>query len=158
VLHEVVGAFDAQAVRIDETGGAEPEVDIVARHLVLDDLDFPVDDVVGAEGEIFHRDVLFDAITGAIQAALMETRQIECGLAERFAGDGAGVGADAADDPFAFDDADFFPQLGSLDGSFLPCRAGSDDQQIVVSHGVLISIRASGSVKCNSPVNEISHS
>ena len=67
---------------------------------------------------------------------MAEPREIEDGFAEGFAGDGAGVGADAADDLFALDDADFLAQFGGLDGGFLPGGAGPDDQKIVVGHQV----------------------
>ena len=85
-------------MRIHECGGADKHLDIVPSHLVVDDLDFSFDDVIGAEGQVFHRDVLFHAVTRAIQAALVESGEIEDGFAKGFAGDRAGIGADAADD------------------------------------------------------------
>ena len=47
-----------QSVRIDEAGLSRDHIDPVAGHLILDDLNFVLDDMVGAEGEIFDRDRL----------------------------------------------------------------------------------------------------
>ena len=87
-----------EPVRIDEAGLSEDQIDAVARHLVLHDLNFVLDDVVGAKGEIFDRDRTFQAIFGSVQGALAEPRRYRTRFAEGFAGDGAGVGTDAADD------------------------------------------------------------
>ena len=59
-------------MRIDEAGLSEDQIDAVARHLVLHDLNFVLDDVVGAKGEIFNGDRLFQAIFSSIQGALAE--------------------------------------------------------------------------------------
>ncbi len=118
-----------QPVRIDEAGFPVDHIDAIARHLVLDDLNFVRDDVVGAKGEIFDRDRLFQAISGSVQIALAEPREIEHRFAEGFAGDGAGVDADAADDFFALDDADFLAELGGLDRGLLAGGPGADHEQ-----------------------------
>ena len=66
------GLLNEEPVRIDEAGLSKDQVDAVARHLVLHDLNFVLDDVVGAKREIFDRDRLFQTITGSVQVALAE--------------------------------------------------------------------------------------
>ena len=75
--------------------------------------------------EVFDRDVLFHAVTRAVQAALAEPREIEDGFAEGFAGDRAGVGADAADDRLRSMMPTFLPSLAAWTAAFWPaarCR------------------------------------
>ena len=52
------GLLNEEPVRIDKAGLSIDQVDAVARHLVLHDLNFVLDDVVGAKREIFDRDRL----------------------------------------------------------------------------------------------------
>jgi len=130
------GMVNEEPVRIDEAGLSEDQIDAIARHLVLHDLNFVLDDVVGAKGEIFDRDRFFKAIFGSVQGALAKSRELQDRFAEGLARDGAGVGTDAADDFFAFDDADFFAELGGLDRSLLAGRPGPYDEKIVLSHQV----------------------
>src|SRR5688572_697722 len=66
------GLLNEKSVRIDEAGTSIDQVDAVPRHLVLDDLNFVLDDVVGAKCEIFDRDRFFQTITGSVQVALPE--------------------------------------------------------------------------------------
>ena len=51
------GRSNEQTVWIEERGRSEAQVDIVPRHLVLNDFDFTRDDVVGPEGQVRHGDV-----------------------------------------------------------------------------------------------------
>ena len=135
------GMLNEEPVRIDEAGLSEDQIDAVARHLVLHDLNFVLDDVVGAKGEIFDRDRLFQAIFGSVQGALAEPREIQDRFAKGFAGDGAGVGTDAADDFFALDDADFLTELGGLDRSLLAGGPCPYDEKIVMGHQVSCLLR-----------------
>ena len=130
------GLLNAKPMGIDEAGRAEDHVDVVAGHLILHDLDFVLDDVIGAEGEVFDRDRLFQTIAGSVQIALAESGEVEHRFAEGFAGDGAGIDADAADDCFALDDADVLAELGGLDGGLLAGGPRADDEKIVMSHQV----------------------
>src|SRR6185503_1853346 len=113
------------------------QIDAVTRHLVLHNLNFVLDDVVGAKREIFDRDRLFQTIAGSVEVALAEPREIENRFAEGLAGDGAGVGGDAADDGSAFDDADGLTELGGLDRGFLACWPTPYDEKIVLGHQFL---------------------
>lgn len=82
VFHPVLRTLDEQPVWIEKRRGPEAEIDVVPRHLIVDDLDFTGDDVVGAEGQVRHGNVLLDAIAGAVQAALMESGEVERGFAQ----------------------------------------------------------------------------
>jgi hypothetical protein len=90
--------------------------------------------VIGSEGEILHRDGLFDAVIGAVQPTLVKTGEKEDGLTEGFTRNRACVRANASYDQFALDDAYFFPELGSLDSGFLARWTSADDEQVVMGH------------------------
>src|SRR6478609_7482280 len=119
---------------IDETGRAADHVDAVAGHLILDDGDLVRDHVVGAEGEVLDRDVGFHTIAGAVEIALSEAGQVEDGLAQGFAGNGAGMDANAADHLLPLDDANVFSELGGLNRRLLTGRPRANDQKVVVRH------------------------
>jgi len=108
------GLLNEKPVRIDKAGLSKDQIDAVARHLVLHDLNFVLDDVVGAKREIFDRDRFFETIAGSIQVALAEPREVENRFSEGFAGDSTGVGRNAADDSFALDDAALQARIDSL--------------------------------------------
>jgi hypothetical protein len=65
---------------------------------------------------------------------LAESSEIQDRFSERFAGDGAGIGTNAANDFLAFDDTDFLAELGGLDGSLLAGRPTPYDEKIVLTH------------------------
>ena len=54
----------------------------------------------------------------------------QCRFAERLAGNRAVVHAGAAHFALAFDEGDFEPRAGALDGRFLAARAGTDYDQV----------------------------
>src|ERR1041384_556038 len=66
MLNRPSGLLNEQPVGIKEAGFSIDKVDTIARHLVLHDLNFVFDDVVGAQGEIFDCDRLFQAIGGTV--------------------------------------------------------------------------------------------
>src|SRR4026207_201088 len=121
-------------MRIDETGVAADHVDTVAGHLILDDGDLVRDHVVGAEGEVFNRNVGFHPIPGAIEIALSEAGQVQDSLAQGFTGNGSGMDTDATDHLLSLDDADVLSELGGLNGGLLTGRARADDQKVIVRH------------------------
>ena len=92
-----VRAFDADVMRVDEAGDAVSDVDAIAGELRLGDIDFGLDDVLDAEGEIGHGDVFFHAIVHAVDRAVVEAGEMQHGLAHGLGGNGAGVDADTAD-------------------------------------------------------------
>src|SRR5689334_15136920 len=122
-------------MRIEKAGGAETHLDSITGHLVLHDLNFVLDDVVGAKGKVFNRDPLFETVGVAIDTALPESRQIEYGFAEGFARYRATVNADPADDFLPLDNANLLAKFRCLDRGFLTGRSGSYDEQIIVGHG-----------------------
>jgi len=136
VFRGCAGPLNIDPMRVDEAGFPIDQIDAVARHLILHDFNLILDDVVGAKGEIFDRNRLFQAIFGPIQGALAKSCEIKNRFAEGFAGDGAGIGTDAANDFFALDDADFFAQLGRLNRSLLAGRPGPYDKKIVMGHEI----------------------
>ncbi len=136
VFATLVHVANTHRVRIDEFGVGGDQVHIVAVELVADDVDLVADDVVGAEEQVFHGDALFDGVGRAVERALPVAGQIEHSLAQRFAGDGAGVGRHAAHDRPSLDDGDALAQLGRLNRGALPRRAGPDDEHIVLVMGL----------------------
>src|SRR4029078_7798467 len=134
MLNRSTGLLNEEPVGIEEPGLPINQIYAVARHLVLHDFNFLFDDVVGAKGEIFDRDGLFQAIGGSVDGALTEPRKIQDRFAERFAGGGAGISTDAADRFFALDDADFFAEFGGLDRSLLAGWPSPYDEEIILAH------------------------
>jgi hypothetical protein len=122
----LVAVSNDQSMWIDEARGPKHQIYIVASHLFLNDVDLFGDDVAAAEGQVFHRDVLFEPVFGSIHGALMKPGEVENGFAERFAGNGAGVDADTPDNLGALDDADFFAEFGGLHRGLLAGGAGAD--------------------------------
>src|SRR5690606_2781210 len=106
---------------------------LVARHVY-----FVPNDLVCAEQQVGQGDVLLDGVRGAVEAALAIAREVQHGLAQRFAGDGAGVDAHAAHHRLALHDGHALVELGRLDGRPLPGRSRADHQkvEVVVCHGV----------------------
>ena len=117
-----------------EAGDAVDDVDAVAGELGLGDVHFGLDDVLNAEGEIGHGDLLLDPIVHAVDGAVVVAGEVQDRLAHGLGGDGAGVDADAADRAHALDHGDLLSLLGGVDSGALSSRAGSDDDEVVVSH------------------------
>ena len=90
------------------------------------------DDLVGADQQVLHRDVLLDPVRRAVELARAEAGEVEHRLAQRLRRDGAEIDADAADDRGLLDDRDLLVELGGLDRGALPGRAGADHHEIVV--------------------------
>ena len=124
--------FHAHGVRIDELGAADGELDLVALKLVACDVDLVADDVVGAEVQVRHGDVLLDRVARSVDAALAVPGQVHHRFAQRLRRDGAGVDADAADNLLAFDDQHTAAQLGGLNCGALARRARTNHHQIEV--------------------------
>src|SRR5262245_38492777 len=99
----------------------------MARHVNL-----VADHVVGSEQQVAHSDILFDSVRRTVQPALAVAREVQGGLAQGLAEDGAGVDANATRDGFALDDRHTLAELGTLDGRALSGRPGADHHQIVL--------------------------
>src|SRR5262249_38802607 len=74
---------------------------------------------------------ILQGIAAAVECTLPEAAQVQDRLAQRLAGDGAGVYAYAADRLLAFHQSHFLAQLGGADGALLPRWAAPDHDQIV---------------------------
>ena len=125
---------DADVIGVVEAADAVEDIDAVAGELRFGDIDFGLDDVLDAEGEIGHGDPLLHAIVHAVDGAVVVAGEVEHCLAHGLRGDGAGVDADAADRAHALDHCDLLPLLGRVDSATLSSRARSDDDEVVVSH------------------------
>ena len=125
---------DDDRVRVDELRGADEQRDVVARELVADDVDLPVDHMRRPGGQVGDRDVLLDPVGLAVQLALGQAGQVEHRLAQRLGRDGAGVDADAAHHVAAFDDRGPMAQLRRGDRRLLAGRSGTDDDHVVRVH------------------------
>ena len=133
-VDRLFGPLDAQRVRIEERGGSRQDANAIAPHLIADDLDLPLDDVVAAHHEVRHRDGLFEAVPRAVEPALLVAAQIEDRLAEGLRGDRPRVDADPADDLALLADRDPFAELRRLHRRPLPRRPRSDDEHVEFEH------------------------
>ena len=86
----------ADAVGVKEAGPAGDGLDAIAGELVFEHFDFVVERHAQAGAEVLALDVLLDPIGQAVKAALAPAGQVEHGLAQGLARDGAGVDRDAA--------------------------------------------------------------
>ena len=105
---------------------------LVAHHLFADDADLGADDLPATGDQVVHGDL--GAVAVAVKAPLLDAGQVQHGFAQGFAGDGAGVGADAADDGVALDERDLLAELGGLDGGLLAGGTAADDDHVDVFH------------------------
>ena len=120
-----------------EAGDADEHLDVVARELRLGDVDFGLDDVLHAEGEVRHGDAFLHPVVHAVDGFVVVAGEVQHGLAHGLGGDGAGVDAGAADDLAHLDQRDLLAQLGGIDGGALAGGTGADDDQIVnTAHAV----------------------
>ena len=124
-------------VRIQELREPADHLHPVARQLVLDDLDLVADGDVQPLEQVRRRDVRLHPVAAAVDALLAPAAEVEHGLAQRLAGDRAGVGGDAADDLPALDDGGALAQLRCLDGGALAAGSAADDQQVEGFHEVM---------------------
>jgi hypothetical protein len=132
VVPVAVGVGQSQRVRAREGCLGGEDLYPVAHELVAGHVDLMADHVVGAEEQVLHRDVLLDAVRGAVEPLLPVAGEVDHRLAQRLAGDGAGVDAHPAHHRHPLHQPDALAQLGPLDRRALARGAGSDDQQIVV--------------------------
>src|SRR4029453_9662561 len=96
---------------------------------------------MAAEHEVLDGDGLLHAIGVAVEATLLEAREVEDGLAQRLRGDGARVDADAAHTAQALDDGHASSELGSLDGGVVPGRSRANHDDLVARHVPSIGAR-----------------
>ena len=95
-------------------------------------IDLVLHDVVGADEEVLHLDVLLDRVRLAVHAALSIPGQVHHRFTESLAGDGARIEHDSPNNTGALSDGDPLAQFGGLDRRALPRGAGADREQIIV--------------------------
>jgi len=133
---------DSQRMRVLKAGLAGDDLDLVAAHVLADDLHLGADDLLAARDQVLDGDLGPPASAPAfaravaVKSALLDAGQVQHGLPQRLAGDGPGVGADAAEDAVALDEGDALAELGRLDRGLLPRRPAADDEHIDVLHRV----------------------
>ena len=121
-------------MRPRESAQAVNEVDTVSLQLILDNGNLAFDNPLNPKAEICHGDLIFGVIVGAVEALLVEAGKMENGFAHGFAGDGAGVGADAADGRLFFNEGNAFASFYCLNGGALPARTGTNHNQFIRLH------------------------
>ena len=126
---------------VDERADPYQQFDAVAQKLRSNDFDFFGDDMLGSRQQVGRSDVLLDAVTRAVQFALVHPGEVENRLTQRLRRNGAGVDAHSPEHVALLDHRYPFTQLGRRDGSLLPTRAGADHNQVVfhrISHRLQI--------------------
>ena len=123
-------------MRVGELRGALENLDVIAAELRANDFRFAGDDAAHAEGKILDGEVVFVAKIVAVESADGVAGELKDGFAHAFAGDGAGVHADAADHESAVHDGDALAEFRGADGAFLAggTAADYDEVEIEVSH------------------------
>ena len=126
--------LDQHRVRVQKPAVTLDQVDAVADQLGAHDVDFLADDVRGAGQQVRRGDLVLDAVARAVQFTLVHPRQVDDGLAQGLRRDGAGVDADAAQHPPAFDHGHRLAELGGGDGGLLAARSRTDHDEVVLQH------------------------
>jgi len=90
--------------------------------VLADDLHLGADDLLAARDQVLDGDLGPPAapVPVAVEAALLDARQMQNGLTQRLAGDGPGVGAGAAQDAVALDRVTLLPSLAAWIAAFWP--------------------------------------
>src|SRR6185295_3114317 len=133
-LAEAVAVGDADLMRASKGAEAMNQIDAVALELVLDDGDFAFDDALNAKAEIRHSHLIFGVVVRAVKTLLVEAGEMEHGFTHRFAGNGAGVGADATDSSLLFDERDTLSGFYSLNGGALPPGTRTNHNEFIRLH------------------------
>ena len=133
---------DSDRVLVHERSVAKQQRDIVPGHLIANHVHFRPHDMPAAVEQVFHCDGLLDRVALAVDGPLADAGQMQHRLADRFAGNGSGVDADAPDAHLALDHRHAFAQLGGTQRRLLACRAGPDNCKIVME----FRHRVSGSI------------
>ena len=101
-------------MRIDEGRFRLQQFDPVAQQLMAVHVELVGDDIVGADQQVRHRNVVLHPVGRAVDIPLPVAGEVHHRLPERLARDGAGVDAGAADDGLAFHDGRFPAKLRRL--------------------------------------------
>src|SRR5271154_6434090 len=104
-------------------------------------VNFVAHDRIDAHQQILERDFFLDPVRIAVNGVLAIARQIEDGLAHRFAWNRSDVDADAADDRLALDHDDALAQLGALYSRVMSGRPGAYDREIEIKSRHRVNFR-----------------
>jgi hypothetical protein len=124
----------ADRVRIREAGVTVQVLDRVPGDVLRDHLAQRAHDLLLAIHEVLDRELVLDLGVDAVQRVLVESGEVERGLAQRLGGHGAGVGAGAAGIGLALDDGDPLAEVRGLGGAFFAGRSGADHDQVEAIH------------------------
>ena len=129
-----------QTVIVQERGRAGEQIHMVPLQLSAKNLRLGLDHMTCPQAQVVHRDVALDRIAHPIHGFLPQSCQVNYGFAQRLAGNGSRVEADATQHIPLFNNGDFLPQLRSLDRCIMPSRPASDDDDVIRFHS-LSSVR-----------------
>ncbi len=127
----VVGGFDLDGVGVHERAVAGEDVHLEDVHAVANFVGLAGGDGVFAKEEVLHTDGALELALEAEESAVVVAGEEEGGFLEGFGGEGAGVGAGAAEAGFLFDEGDGAAVEGGEGGGFFPGWAGADDDEVV---------------------------
>src|SRR5262245_41497789 len=120
------------------------EVNSVSFQLVEDDLRFIGLDLGASLHQFLHRQILMMA--SPISLPMIESGKVENRFAQRFAGNGSVMNANAANAVSAIDNRDSLAKFGALDCGFLPRRTRADNCHVILSiHRAIASHTETGS-------------
>src|SRR6266849_5152219 len=122
-------------MRIDKAGRSRHDFDAIAGKLRANHIDFGLDDVECAEGEISHGDRVLHAIVDAVNALILIPRKMQDRFTDRLARDRAGIDGGSADDFQLFNERGSLSELGRLNRGALAAGPGTDNDEIVLFHG-----------------------
>ena len=125
---------DLHRPRIDEACLAANMLDAVAGKLVFQHLDLVIKGDEQAPAQVLRADLFLHPVSAAIKTALAPAGEVECGFAQGFRWDRAGMHRNAADTLSLLDDKNLLAQLGGLDGGPAPCRSTADNHEIILVH------------------------
>ena len=98
VVRLILRAYYVNAVRVREACNAGKHLDPIARELRPDHIDFCLDHVLRAKGQIGHRDLFLHAIIHSVDALIVEAGKVQHRFANGFAGDRPRIDGRATND------------------------------------------------------------
>ena len=124
-------------VRIEKLRDTLHLCDAVPAELCPNQLSLAAHNHLHPAGYLLPADVLSEAIVSSVERPFGEPGKVKDGVPQGLAGNGAAVDGGTAYHSVAFNHDGAFSQLRRIDGTLLPRRAASDDNQIVMlsTHG-----------------------
>src|SRR6266567_4684246 len=125
-----MGSGNGYRMRVDESGLAAHQLDMVEREILQDARTLHVHNFALVVHEIVDGEVFFQRVINAVKAALLQAREIECGFAKSLAGNGTGVDATTAHVLCALDRGDAFAKVGRLRATLFAGRTAADNNEV----------------------------